>query len=413
MGDRRTTLAFTIANAAMTPMLRSRKEPDKAWAKAAQRVEKEFGGELDEADRQWIEDFRFLIGCVAEVPDLSAIGWVTTMMDAQARLRNRLRIRELHREHPEIGEEPITRPVFVVGLPRTATTLAHQVLARSGQCRGPRLWEMVRTGLQRSPEEEARLVKKVARQFSATRFAPDFDHIHPVDATKPEESMFLLPHGLYHLLFHAPMPEYRAWFAARDTTVDYRYLRSALQVLQYGRPRRPDGSPHRWVLKYPLDLGEMASIKQVFPDATFVWTHRSPVTVMGSLCSLADLAQSLFVTRVDREALGAYAMELMAEIVESGRTFRQRHLRTVVDVPYHLLADDPYAYVPDLYEQLGLEWSIKDEGHLARALERPIRDRKHEYTLSSYGLDDDMVHRTFADYEQMVSAQNFHARRLR
>ena len=82
-------------------------------------------------------------------------------------------------------------------------------------------------------------------------------------------------------------------------------------------------------------------------------------------------------------------------------------------MPYHLLAEDPYAYVPDLYEQLGLEWSVKDEGHLARGLELPIRDRKHEYTLSSYGLDNDMVHRTFADYEQMVSAQNFHARRSR
>ncbi|SDE11909.1 sulfotransferase family protein [Glycomyces harbinensis] len=409
MGNNRTTSVFKVANAAMAPMLRSRKDPDKAWAKAVQRVEKDTGSAVDEGDREWIEDFRFLINCVADVRDLSAIGWVTTMMDAQARLRNRLRIRTLHREHPEIGAEPIVRPIFVVGLPRTATTLAHQVLARSKQCRGPRLWEMVRTDLQRSAAEEAQLVKKVAKQFSATRFAPDFDHIHPVDATKPEESMFVLPQGMYHLLFHAPMPEYRKWFAARDNTVDYQYLKSALQVLQYGRPRMTDGSPHRWVLKYPLDLGEMSSIQQVFPDATFVWTHRSPVTVMGSLCSLADLAQSLFVTRVDREALGAYAMELMAEIVESGRSFRQRHLSAVVDAPYHLLADDPYAYVPRLYQQLGLEWSVKDEGHLSQALERPIRDRKHEYTLGAYGLDDDMVHRTFSDYERMVSAQNFYS----
>ncbi|MCD0447318.1 sulfotransferase [Glycomyces sp. A-F 0318] len=413
MGNNRTTFAFKAANAAMAPMLRSRKDPDEAWAKAVQRAEKNAGSRTDESDREWIEDFRFLANCVADVPNLSAIGWLTTMMDAQARLENRLRIRDLHRAHPEIGEEPIIRPVFVVGLPRTATTLAHQVLARSRQCRGPRLWEMVRTDLQRGPAEEARLVKKVGKQFSATRFAPDFDHIHPVDATKPEESMFLLPHGLYHLLFHAPMPEYRKWFAARDTTVDYRYLKSALQVLQHGRPRAVDGSLHRWVLKYPLDLGEMASIRKVFPDATFVWTHRSPVTVMGSLCSLADLAQSLFVTTVDRQALGAYAMELMSEIVEAGRAFRQRHLSSVVDVPYHLLAEDPYTFVPGLYERLGLEWSIKDEGNLVEALERPLRDRKHEYTLGSYGLDDDVVHRTFADYERMVSAQNFYTRRTR
>ncbi|MEU6857766.1 sulfotransferase [Glycomyces sp. NPDC046736] len=397
----------------MTPTLRSRKDPDRAWAKAVQRAEKTAGSRVDEGDAQWIEDFRFLTGCVAEIPNLSPIGWFTTLMDAQARLVNRLRIRDLHRAHPEIAKEPIERPVFVVGLPRTATTLAHQVLARSKECRGPRLWEMVRTDLQRDASEEDKLAKAVSKQFSATRFAPDFDHIHPVDARKPEESMFLLPHGLYHLLFHAPMPEYRKWFAERDTTVDYEYLKSALQVLQYGRPRTEDGAVHRWVLKYPMDLGQMPAIRQVFPDATFVWTHRSPVTVMGSLCSLADLAQSLFVSKVDRIELGKYAMELMSEIVESGRAYRQKHPEAVVDVPYHRLADDPYKFVPDLYRQLGLSWSLKDEGHLGQALERPLRDRKHEYTLGAYGLDDDMVHRAFADYEAMVSAQNFYSRRVR
>ncbi|THV23495.1 sulfotransferase family protein [Glycomyces paridis] len=410
MGNSRTTLAFKAVNTGMSPMLRSRKDPAKAWAKAVERAEKIAGSRTDESDRQWIDDFRFLIGCAADVPNLSPIGWVTTMMDAQARLVNYLRIRDLHRAHPAIAEEAIERPIFVVGLPRTATTLAHQVLARSKSCRGPRLWEMVRAGLKLDPAEEAKLVKAVGKQFSATRFAPDFDHIHPVNATKPEESMFLLPHGLYHLLFHAPMPEYRKWFAARDTTVDYRYLKSALQVLQYGRPRLANGAPHRWVLKYPMDLGQMPAIRKVFPDATFVWTHRSPVTVMGSLCSLADLAQSLFVSRVDREALGVYAMELMVETVESGRAFRQRQPSAVVDVPYHRLADDPYRYVPGLYKQLGIDWTMEDDSNLVRALERPQRDRKHEYTLGAYGLDDDSVHKAFADYELMVNAQNFYSR---
>ncbi|GAB3652800.1 sulfotransferase family protein [Glycomyces tarimensis] len=397
----RTTLTFKALNASLTPLARSRRDPGAAWDRAIRQAERTSGIDVDETDRQWIEDFRFLIGCVADVPDLSPIGWLTTIMDARARLVNRLRIRRLHQRHPEIGAEPIERPVFVVGLPRTATTLAHQVLAASPACRGPLLWEMVNTDLERDPKTTAKRIRTVRRQFSSTRYAPDFDFIHPVDAENPEESMFLLPHGLYHLLFHAPMPAYREWFASRDTTIDYKYLKSALQVLQHGRPRR------RWVLKYPMDLGQMSAIKQVFPDATFVWTHRSPTTVMGSLCSLADLAQSLFLARVDRDALGELALELMVETVEAGRAFRQRHRASVVDVPYHRLAADPGMFVPGLYKDLGIEWTWDDGEHLVNALGNPVRDRKHEYHVGAYGLTPEQIDRAFGDYERMVSSLNF------
>ncbi|GAB3233826.1 hypothetical protein GCM10027447_30490 [Glycomyces halotolerans] len=37
---------------------------------------------------------------------------------------------------------------------------------------------------------------------------------------------------------------------------------------------------------------------------------------------------------------------------------------------------------------------------------RPIRDRRHEYTLSRYGLDPDRVQEAFGDYVQMVTGLN-------
>ncbi|WP_157930481.1 sulfotransferase family protein [Glycomyces xiaoerkulensis] len=389
-----------LYNLALSPALRSRADPDAAWDKAIAAAERTAGLRVGDEDRSWIEDFRFLINCVAEVPGLTPIGWMTTTMDAKQRLVNRLRIRNLHRQNPEIGAEAIRRPIFVVGLPRTATTLAHNILAVSPHHRGPKLWEMMHTDLRRGTEVEQRRIKAVRRQFNTTRFAPDFDFIHPVDAEKPEESMFLLPQGAYHLLFHAPMPRYRAWLDERDPVEDYRFLKEALQVLQYGR------LAGRWVLKYPLDLAHMDTIREVFPDATFVWTHRDPSTVMGSLCSLADLAQSLFVRRVDRDELGGFALDLMAETVERGRGFRQRHRDAVIDVPYHRLASAPERYVPELYERLGTAWTDADAEHLDRAVGRPVRDRKHEYCIGAYGLTEDRIQRAFGDYVRMVTAVN-------
>ena len=388
----RTTPVFKMLNLALTPVLRSRSNPDAAWDKAVAGAERITGIEVGDEHKRWIEDFRFLIRCVADVPGLTPIGWMTTIMDARQRMVNRLRIMDLHRRHPEIAEERIRRPVFVVGLPRTATTLAHNILALSPEHRGPRLWEMMYTDLKCEPEVEQQRIKAVRKQFNTTRFAPDFDFIHPVDADKPEESMFLLPHGLYHVLFHAPMPRYQEWLSDRDPAPDYRYLKAALQVLQYGRPRK------RWVLKYPMDLGNMAVIRRVFPDAKFVWTHRDPNTVIGSLCSLADLAQSLFIRRVDRDELGSHALDLMVQMVERGRTFRQRHRDSVIDVPYHRLVSAPERYVPDLFEELGTPWTVADSENLAEVLRNPVRDRKHEYTLSAYGLSEERVEQAFGDY---------------
>src|SRR5262249_36189268 len=45
-------------------------------------------------------------------------------------LTNRLRIEDDLKRHPEILDVPIERPLFIVGLPRTGTTLLHNLLAQ-------------------------------------------------------------------------------------------------------------------------------------------------------------------------------------------------------------------------------------------------------------------------------------------
>ncbi|SDK94828.1 Sulfotransferase family protein [Glycomyces sambucus] len=396
----RTTPALALTNALMAPVARSRRNPDAAWDKAVTAAQREAGVEIDKSDQDWIEEFRFLLGCVADVPGLTPIGWISSLNDAQQRLVTRLRVRRLHQEHPGIGAEPIERPVFVVGLPRTATTLAHRILAAAPAHRGPLRWEMAHPDLAVDPEVERKRVKLAEKAKVVTKWAPDFDIVHPVEATKAEESILLLPQGMYHVLYHSPMPKYQRWLGERDAAPDYRYLKEVLQVLQYGRERR------RWVLKNPLDLGEMATIKQVFPDAVFVWTHRDPITVMGSLCSLIDLSYSLFLKQIDRAAIGRLALEVMSETVEKGRTWRQGNRASVVDVPYHRLNADPDRYVPELYRQLGATWSNTDAAHLADALARPVTDRRHEYSIRQFDLTEDDIEGAFGDYMNWVMTLN-------
>ena len=59
-------------------------------------------------------------------------------------LASRLRVEETYRAHPEIDDEQVEGPVFVIGLPRTGTTALSQLVAADPQFRSLRLWESSR-----------------------------------------------------------------------------------------------------------------------------------------------------------------------------------------------------------------------------------------------------------------------------
>ena len=63
------------------------------------------------------------------------------MRNAATLLIPRLRVEETYTAHPEIDEQVIEGPVFVIGLPRTGTTALSQLVAADPQFRSLRMWE--------------------------------------------------------------------------------------------------------------------------------------------------------------------------------------------------------------------------------------------------------------------------------
>lgn len=397
----RTTLTASLVNAMLRPSFKGRKRPLETWQRTVAAVEKSTGWSTA-GDAEFTAELGFHLQCLAEDPQLTPLGWQSGIEDAAKRQENRLRIRQRIIEHPEIADERIVAPVFVVGLPRTATTLAHKILAVSDAHRGPLMWEMMRTDI---PQHRAEADKAIRNLESGTRmmvrFSPSWEVIHPMRVHSPEESMLILPHGTYHLILRGSLPKYRRWLEGRDCTPDYLYLKRALQVLQYQR------EPKRWMLKYPAHLNDMEAIKRVFPDATFVWTHRDPTTVMGSVCSLMETSWSLYQRRLDLESIGQVALSLLVESIEAGRKARlSLPADAIVDVPYHRLNSDPVNEVPKLYRALNAKWTDKDAGNLENVLARPQRDRRHEYSLSRYGLTIQGVEDAFGDYTRLCGTLN-------
>ena len=179
---------------------------------------------------------------------------------------------------------------MVVGLPRTATTLAHNILAGAPGARGPMLWELMHTSLPFPIAKQRKVIRSVDNAMRmVTALAPAMRDIHPNGPSA--RRMRVLPASRRTTPRRAPLPGYEKWLREHDFAPDYRYLKQGLQVLQHGRDRR-------WVLKCPTHSGRLDLILKLFPDATIVWTHRDPVTVVGSICSLVETSRAMHLRRL-------------------------------------------------------------------------------------------------------------------
>ncbi|WP_371662892.1 sulfotransferase [Streptomyces sp. NBC_00280] len=384
------SLPLTVANLLLRPSLGSRRDPDRVFDRIADKA-----GRTD-GDERFVEGFRPLLAEWAGDEELSPVGWQSAQAHVRRHLTNRARVRRLIAEHPAITQEPIEKPVFVVGLPRTATTLTHSVLSLSDEHRCPRLWELLAPGLDPSPGERRKAVTAARRTLDGTYLlSPRFREIHPMTAEGPEECTFLLPHALVPLS-QARLPEYHAQQFARDFVPDYRHLKECFQVLQYGRPRR------RWILKSPMHTGNLDALLTVFPDATLVWTHRDPATAVASFCSLVECGMTLSRRTVDLHALGATWLDLLSGSVRRGLAARAEVPReAVVDVPYSWLGSDPAAGAPKLYAAVGARWTEADAARLPTVATHLRGSRPHRYDLARYGLTHADVETAFTDYNAL------------
>ncbi|MGP3998799.1 sulfotransferase family protein [Streptomyces sp. 8N706] len=380
-------LALTLANLLLRPGFGSRRNPDRVFDRLVAMT-----GQAD-GDQRFVDDFRFLLRHWAGDENLTPLGWQSAQTHVRRHLTNRARIRRLVAEHPAIEREPIENPVFVVGLPRTATTLTHGVLSLSDEHRCPLLWELLTPDLDVPPGQRRKAIAPARRMVQGTNLlAPRFQDIHRIVAEGPEECTFALPHALMPLS-QARIPEYQAWHYQRDFVPDYRHLKQVFQVLQYGRPRR------RWMLKSPMHVENLDALRTVFPDATIVWTHRDPVTVMASFCSLIEHGMTISVRRMDLHGIGATWLELLSRAVTRGLAARAAIPRgALVDVPYSWLGSDPATGAPKLYDAVGARWTEAEAARLPAVTARPKGTRPHVYDLSRYGLTRADVESAFADY---------------
>jgi len=329
---------------------------------------------------------------------LSPIGRIAADRHLVDLLTNRARLEADRAAHPEIAGRAIERPLFIVGLPRTGTTILHLLLAQDPAHRVPEVWEVMHPAPAEGPAPLR--IARAGRELAwMHRLAPELKRTHPLAPRLAQECIAIDRHTLQSHEFQTThtVPGYQAWYESRALEPVYRFHKRFLQWLDWQRPGQ------RWVLKAPAHLFGLDALLRVYPDAAIVQTHRDPLTVMASLASLGTTLRRAFGDGVDPIAVGREKAKrwgdgLLAAV--AARADGRLPAAPFLDLAYADIVADPIASVSRIYDRFGFEFSAEAEASMREFLARHPKDKhgRHRYCPEDFGLDRDAEQARFAAY---------------
>ncbi len=307
-------------------------------------------------------------------------------------LKNRLLVEDLVRRHPEITDIPIERPIVICGLPRTGTTHLHNLMSADPALRFLPYWESVEPVLPERTrpapgEPDPRWARTEQALWLVNTAMPYFKRMHEMTLHHAHEEIQLLAIDFSTMLFEttALMPTWRDYYLAHDQRPSYAYLKRMLQVLQWCR------GGERWVLKSPQHLEQFPALLHTFPDATFVVTHRDPVSVTASMATMICYGSRMTRSRVDPAAIGAYWADRLETMLE--RCARDRDVLPAgqsIDVRFDEFMADDVAMVERIYALAGQPLTTEARSAMDRFMAEHPRGRYGtvHYDLARFGLDE-------------------------
>ena len=358
---------------------------------------------LENLGPKWIlESLGAYVYALRTEAGLTAAGAIQTAEIIIRGLVNRLRMIDAIGLHPEILDEDLKVLAAIIGLPRTGSTLLQRILASIPGINGVRWWELQNFApfpgeIRGQPAERLRFAEQMVADWLAA--TPELAAIHPLSATQVDEESILL-HNMFcgALEFRAPIPSYVAWQSTADFRNAYADLRTTLKFLQWQEPSRR-GKP--WVLKAPEHMLAPEALLATFPDCKVIVTHRNPLQVMPSICSMWYTIQRLSIAQPDRLKIGQASRLRWGPTLEKFTALRERiGDDRFIDIDYRDLLKNPLGESKKALAALGMAVDAQGEAAIRTWLEENSRDQRasHEYTAADYGLSERELESDFANY---------------
>jgi hypothetical protein len=351
-------------------------------------------------------------------PYLEPLGRFVDSLNAEARLndvgrymaRERILLHTVNRLHyvedrvrnPAIADVAIERPVFIVGLPRTGTTILHDILAQDPANRVPLTWELMFPSPPPTTEEAATDPRIAACQAlipTGDRQSELFKAMHPTGALLSQECVVMMGESMCTPLFHNQfrVPGYEDWVDHEaDFAPVYDLHRRQLQHLGWRKPGE------RWVLKTGAHLWGLAPLLDTYPDARIVFTHRDPVKSMTSYASLTALVRSRGSDDVDPFEIARDWTERLRVKLENSLAIRSREYPDAMfyDMFFRDFVADQFSEIAKIYDAFDLPMTESGEAAMRAYIASHPKgiDGIHRYEPEEYGVDPAAVRRSFAAY---------------
>ena len=339
----------------------------------------------------FVERLDVYCSALREEAGLSRLGWFNNHAQLVKTLKNRLLIEDLVARHPEVLDVEIAAPIVICGLPRTGTTHLHNLMSADPALRSLPYWESLEPVLPAAEQpapgapDPRRERCQMGLDFLHAAM-PYFDRMHEMTVDHVHEEIQLLMIDISTMLMETSVqvPSWAAYYAEHDQTSSYRYMKKVLQCCQYLR------GGDRWVLKSPQHLEQFPVLAEVFPDATFVVTHRDPVAVTASMTTMVTYGARLSVAHPDPVAYGAHWGPRLERMLRA--CTRDRDVlpdAQSIDVRFDEFMADEFAMVERIYALAGQPMTTTGRAAMDQFVADHPRGRHGavEYDITQFGLD--------------------------
>ena len=345
----------------------------------------------------FLQPLELILNDLMHQSHLSPLGHIAAPFFIKKNLKMRL---ALNRAKESRAPTSLQRPIFILGLPRTGSSILQELLVQHPDLGAPTFWAS-----HHWPRDSAwdLVTQNLTRAQIAVLdiLAPTFRRVHALNTMSPHECVSIQGFAFRSMHFHVAfrLPSYNQAMMAEDFdwTPAYKLHADYLGLLPH--------APNRWLLKAPGHMLGLDALIEQYPDALFVQTHRDPQEVIPSMASLTLSLRGLASNYIDKAEIGRDVDDLWHMGITktmSTRAADDQLNRRFFDIRYQDLLADPVTTLgkvlkfADLAEPDNFDQLVK--AHLQR---RPKHQHgKHHYSAEQFHFQSGKLKEKYQRYTE-------------
>ncbi len=309
--------------------------------------------------------------------------------------------------YPGFKKTEIEPPVFIIGMPRSATTLIQNIIINDAShftC--PKLWEILFAPsiLQKKLIKQIIKLDKRVNGFIYKRFKRIDNYLfrkmenhHPISLFSVDEDNYLFLHTFTAAALAVLFPKCKNISILRRFDDEIPENRKKFEMSFYigciQRHLYVFGKGRRYLSKSPPNNPKIRTLQATFPGCQFIYMLRDPLyTVASATCIFAQF-RKMFLLHTDKQMI-SYGILLMADLYYNYPLIDCNDLKgkSLFIVTFNEITGDAHATIRKLYDNLGIEFSSEYEDFLLNSKNTvQLHKTKNKYNPEELGFTPEAI----------------------